>query len=66
MPHSLSRRIVLVLTLAAAAPCHAQHPEDHWAWKPPARPAVPGDGHPIDAFVRAKLKAAELEPAPRA
>jgi hypothetical protein len=29
--------------------------EPHWAYTPLVRPAPPGKGHPIDAFVRAKL-----------
>src|SRR5439155_14919089 len=43
--------------------------KDHWAWKPPARPAVPRvrDAgwvrNPIDAFILAKLEAAGLAPA---
>jgi hypothetical protein len=42
---------------------------DHWAWKPPARPAAPrvrAAGwvrNPIDAFILAKLEAAGLAPA---
>src|SRR5262245_28785597 len=45
---------------------------DHWAWKPPVRPAVPTvrDGawvrNPIDAFVLARLEATGLRPAPPA
>ena len=39
----------------------------HWAFEPVKRPAVPGGAkHPIDAFVRAKLKGQGLAPAPRA
>ena len=41
--------------------------EDHWAFRPPVRPPVPaGAAAPIDAFVRAKLPAAGLAPAPEA
>ncbi|HVK12881.1 MAG TPA: PSD1 and planctomycete cytochrome C domain-containing protein [Gemmataceae bacterium] len=46
---------------------------DHWSFKPVVRPPVPdghgrraGTGNPIDAFVRARLAAAELKPAPEA
>src|SRR3954471_23637761 len=28
--------------------------EGHWAYQPIARPAVPGDGNPVDAFIRAR------------
>jgi len=39
----------------------------HWSFETPVRPAVPtGADHPIDAFVRAKLKAEGLSPAPPA
>lgn len=44
-------------------------PREHWAFKPVARPDVPaGDSvaHPIDAFVRARLKAEGLSPSPEA
>jgi hypothetical protein len=39
--------------------------EDHWAYLPPTRPAVPKDAspNPIDAFIRSKLPAAKLTPA---
>ncbi len=39
---------------------------DHWAWKVPVRPAVPPMGrgeNPVDAFIRAKLRAEGLKPA---
>ena len=39
----------------------------HWAFEKPVRPEVPGEeDHPIDAFVRARLKAEGLSPAPPA
>ena len=44
----------------------------HWAFIPPARPAVPATRHsgwvhnPIDAFVLSKLEAQSIEPAPEA
>jgi hypothetical protein len=39
----------------------------HWAFEKPVRPAVPaGADHPIDAFVRAKLREEGLSPAPPA
>jgi hypothetical protein len=37
-----------------------------WAFQPVKRPAVPGSGHPIDAFVRARLQKEGLTPAPEA
>ena len=37
-----------------------------WSLRPLVRPAVPGGGHPVDAFVRAGLKARGLEPSPQA
>ena len=40
---------------------------DHWAFTAPVKPPVPkGADHPIDAFVRKKLTAQGLKPAPRA
>ena len=39
----------------------------HWSFEKPVRPVVPaGADHPIDAFVRAKLKEEGLSPAPPA
>ena len=38
----------------------------HWSFIRPERPTVPGDGHPVDAFVRAKLTENGLAPAPEA
>ena len=40
----------------------------HWAFMPPAAPAIPGAGtdNPIDALVRAKLRDANLEPSAEA
>ena len=39
---------------------------EFWAFQPVARPAVPGEGNPIDAFVSAKLKEHGLDFAPEA
>src|SRR5207302_5819974 len=45
---------------------------EHWAFKPPARPALPAVKNaalvstPIDRFILAKLEAAGLKPAPEA
>ena len=42
-------------------------PKTHWAFKAPVRPAVPkGGGHPIDAFIRAKLDREGMKPSPEA
>ena len=36
---------------------------DHWAFQPVKRPEVPGDAkHPVDAFLAARLKEADLQP----
>ncbi len=42
--------------------------EEHWAFRPVSRPAVPvgSSTHPVDAFVRAKLAEKKLTPAPEA
>jgi hypothetical protein len=42
-------------------------PENLWAYQPLSKPRPPGsDQHPIDAFVDAKIKPIQLEPAPAA
>jgi Protein of unknown function (DUF1553)/Protein of unknown function (DUF1549) len=72
MPPRLLHLLVLLLALVIIIPCRADTPEqrDHWAWKKPERPTVPAveprAANPIDAFVRARLKAAGLAPAPAA
>ncbi|MBX9581411.1 MAG: DUF1553 domain-containing protein [Gemmataceae bacterium] len=38
----------------------------HWAFAPMVKPPVPSEGHPIDHFVRARLKREGLSPAPPA
>jgi hypothetical protein len=60
--------LIALLALASAARA-AEGPADHWAWKPPVRPAVPAvrDAgwvrNPIDAFILARLEQAGLRPA---
>ncbi|MBL9174034.1 MAG: PSD1 domain-containing protein [Verrucomicrobiales bacterium] len=56
-------------TTASTAPVR----KDHWAWKPPVRPAIPevpagtpAGLNPIDAFIRARLAQEGLKPAPPA
>lgn len=45
----------------------AEPPKDHWAFKPVVRPTVPTLAeHPVDAFIRVKLAAEGLKPAPLA
>jgi hypothetical protein len=40
---------------------------EHWAFVPPELPPVPADApHPVDAFVRARLRTAGLHPSPPA
>jgi hypothetical protein len=41
---------------------------DHWAFKPPVKPKVPGGTgmHPIDAFIQDRLAKEGLKPAPKA
>jgi len=41
-------------------------PSPHWAYLPIRRPAVPGTGNPVDAFVRAALESKGLLPNPPA
>jgi hypothetical protein len=51
-----------------SASARAADPRDWWSLRPFVRPAVPqgGAGHPIDAFIRAKLAEKGLSPAPQA
>jgi hypothetical protein len=44
----------------------AAAPKKHWAFIPPVRPAVPRPGHPIDAFVQARLEREGIKPSPEA
>ena len=40
---------------------------EHWSFRPLAKPAVPaGAGHPVDAFIRARLAREKLPPSPEA
>jgi hypothetical protein len=56
---------VLALALPALV-CAADVPDD-WAFQPPKRPQVPGSSsNPVDAFLRATLRAAKLDYAPPA
>lgn len=41
-------------------------PETVWAFQPLIKPTPPADGHPIDAFINAKLAAHKKQPASRA
>jgi hypothetical protein len=46
-------------------------PQDHWAFRPLARPPVPavdglGGGHPVDAFIEAQHRAHGIVPQPEA
>jgi hypothetical protein len=70
MPTRTSLPAVFVAVLLVV-PARADDGADHWAWKKPARPKVPivagaQPANPIDAFVRARLDAVNLSPAPRA
>ena len=40
--------------------------ESHWAWIPPQKPQLGGQGHPIDQLVAGRLKAEGLGPSPAA
>jgi hypothetical protein len=40
--------------------------KEHWAWIRPTRPAVPGAGHPIDGFIRARLQSSGMSLSPEA
>ena len=53
-----------ILAGLAAVPVSAEEP--WWSFQPLARPPAPQAGHPIDAFIRAKLREKGLTPAPEA
>ncbi|MBA4064486.1 MAG: hypothetical protein C0501_12380 [Isosphaera sp.] len=72
MPRLLAAVALLTVPAAAAGqPKYADPdltPADraHWAFRPPVRPKVPAPGHPVDAFVRARLAKDGLKPSPEA
>ncbi len=47
--------------LAAGAPW-----QEHWSFRKPSKPPVPGSGHPVDAFLNARLAREGLATAPEA
>jgi len=60
-PLTAAERDLLEAWIAAGAPY-----EDHWAWRPLARPVVPSGDHPVDAFVDRALERAGIEALPEA
>ena len=53
--------------IASGAPwAEDMKPAKHWVYVAPVRPAVPGGGNAIDAFVRERLKKEGLAPSPPA
>src|SRR5690606_19224890 len=60
--------LVLLAGLAVRAlPAQSGAPSAHWAFRPVEAPAPPdAAAHPIDAFVRERLREAGLEPCPPA
>lgn len=82
MKHLLLVSFFIVTTLQAQRPDELGTPgavdevarrrstksSDHWAFKPPVKPKVPGGkgGHPIDAFIQDRLAKEGLKPAPKA
>lgn len=63
------RHLLILTLLPALAP--AEQPavsaeDDWWSLRPLVRPQAPGDGHPVDAFVRARLIEKGLAPSPAA
>jgi hypothetical protein len=66
------RRALLAWLIAASAGLTACGGERPWAFRTPARPAIPAVKHatwvrnPIDAFIAARLEMAGLHPAPEA
>jgi hypothetical protein len=72
MPRLLAALALLALPAAAAGQAKYADPEltpadrAHWAFRPPVRPEAPGPGHPVDAFVRARLAKDGLKSSPPA
>ena len=70
LPLTFATGVALAGTPAAPAraadPPAGTDPAGHWAFRPAPRPAAPRAGHPIDAFVQARLDAAGLRPSPPA
>jgi hypothetical protein len=65
----LALLVVAVPAVRADGPKPAAPPADpakHWAFKAPVRSAVPGNGHPIDAFILDRLKREGLALSPEA
>ena len=50
--------------VAKPEPLDPKTAADWWSLRPLVRPAVPGDGHPIDAFVRSALREKALSLSP--
>ncbi len=61
--HGLALAIALLVGLFADA---AASDHWHWAFQAPVRPEAPAAGHPIDAFIDARLAAEGIEPLPEA
>jgi hypothetical protein len=58
--------MTIALLLATGQEPTLGDPARHWAFHRPAPPPVPGDGHPVDAFLAAAHRARGLTPAPPA
>jgi hypothetical protein len=58
------RLAIIALLFATIAP--AAEPAPHWAFVPPKRSAVPGSGHPIDAFLGVERAKHGVTPRPEA
>jgi hypothetical protein len=39
---------------------------EHWSFRPLVKPPTPAPGHPVDAFIRARLEREKLRPSPEA
>jgi len=72
--HSEGRQVTLSKALSEDWQNRRYKPEDLWAYKPLAKPEVPGPGqtglgegaNPVDSFIGEKLKEIGLNPAPEA
>ena len=68
MRRSLCPRLPRVAAAALACVSTLAAQSEHWAYRPPVRPAVPLSTqarHPVDAFVLRRLLSEGMEPAPR-
>jgi hypothetical protein len=64
---TLARTTLIALLCCVSSQANEPLPNaDHWSYQPLAKTTPPAEGHPIDAFVHARLKEKNLQPNPPA